>query len=143
MILAFAPACRTGKRRVLQNLSQELRNCFAHAEDCAQRARNEPDPNLRRDFLDMERRWLRLAQSMELVDRLNAFPNPARKPPLHEYRLYVLGSDGHAVGPGMPIHCENDESAIGAAKARVAGHTESMLCDGNRIVKRFEHQGSP
>ncbi len=123
---------------MLQNLSEGLRECFAHAEDCARRARNETDPELRRDFLDMERRWLRLAQSMELVERLNIFPNPARKPPLHEYRLYVLAADGRAVGPGMPIRAENDELAISGAKVRIDGHAESMLCDGNRVVKKFK-----
>ncbi len=123
---------------MLQNLSEGLRECFAHAEDCARRACNETDPGLRRDFLDMERRWLRLAQSMELVERLNIFPNPAWQPLPHEYRLYVLGADGRAVGPGMPIRAENDEAAISGAKARIDGRAESMLCDGNRIVKKFK-----
>ncbi len=48
---------------MLQNLSEQVRNCLQHAEDCAHRAKVEPDPNLQRDYLMMERRWLSLARA--------------------------------------------------------------------------------
>jgi hypothetical protein len=37
---------------------------------CAERARREPDPLLRRDFFDMEMRWLKLARSFQFVDQV-------------------------------------------------------------------------
>ena len=37
---------------MLQNASQQVRNCLQHAEEYAtHRAKVEPDPNLQRDFL--------------------------------------------------------------------------------------------
>ena len=39
---------------MLQNLSQQVRECLQHAEDCAHRAKIEPDPNLARDFVVLD-----------------------------------------------------------------------------------------
>jgi hypothetical protein len=58
---------------MLQKVSPEVRYCLQHAEDCAGRAKREADPWLRRDFFDMESRWLTLARSYQLVDQLNVF----------------------------------------------------------------------
>ncbi len=54
---------------MLQNLSQQVRECLQHAEDCAHRAKVEPDPNPQRDYLMMERRWLSLARSYQFKDQ--------------------------------------------------------------------------
>jgi hypothetical protein len=62
-----------GKDAMLQNLSPEVRYCLRHAEDCAERARREPDASLQRDFFDMETRWLKLARSYQFLDQLNDF----------------------------------------------------------------------
>ena len=53
--------------------SNQIRSCLHHAEECAHRAKIEPDPNLARDFLNMERRWLNLALSHAFAERLEAF----------------------------------------------------------------------
>jgi hypothetical protein len=37
------------------------------------RAKREPDPRTKCDFLEMERRWLNLAHSYQLLDRLGVF----------------------------------------------------------------------
>ena len=58
---------------MLQNLSQQVRDCLQRAEDCAHRAKIEPDPNLQRDFLMMERRWLSLARSYQFSEQLDTF----------------------------------------------------------------------
>jgi hypothetical protein len=55
---------------MLNKLSGEIVECYQHAEGCARRAESEPDPGLRQDFLDMERRWLFLARSYEFTERL-------------------------------------------------------------------------
>ena len=58
---------------MLANLSAEVRECLRHAEDCAERAKIEPSPALQRDYIEMERRWLKLARSYQLCERLQAF----------------------------------------------------------------------
>jgi hypothetical protein len=54
-------------------LSEDIRECYELARDCALRAEAEVDPRLRQDFLDMERRWLFLARSYEFTRRLGGF----------------------------------------------------------------------
>ena len=58
---------------MLLKLTPEVRHCMQHAQDCAERAKCEPDPKLRRDYFDMELRWLKLARSYQFVDQLSAF----------------------------------------------------------------------
>ena len=58
---------------MLANLSAEVRECLRHAEDCAERAKIEPSPALQRDYIEMERRWLKLPRSYQLYERLQAF----------------------------------------------------------------------
>src|SRR5262249_59266042 len=53
---------------MLTQLSDKVRGCLEHAENCANRARIECDPNIARDFLEMERRWLRLARSYQFAE---------------------------------------------------------------------------
>ena len=57
-------------RVVLNNLSEEIRECYRHAEDCALKSIAHHDPQLKQDFLDLEQRWLFLARSYELSERL-------------------------------------------------------------------------
>lgn len=54
---------------MLNRLRGEIAKCYQHAEGCDQ-AESEPDPGLRQDFLDMEKRWLLLVCSYELTERL-------------------------------------------------------------------------
>ena len=58
---------------MLENLSEKVRNCLRHAEQCGHRAKIEPDPNLARDYLDMERHWLSLARSYQFSESFNVF----------------------------------------------------------------------
>jgi hypothetical protein len=62
---------------MLESLSEQIRDCYAHAEDCAWKAAAQIDPRLKQDFLDMERRWLTLAKSCELTQRLGDFSKEA------------------------------------------------------------------
>ena len=57
---------------MLANLSAEVRECLSHAEDCAERA-VEPNPAIQRDFIEMERRWLKLARNYQSFERLQPF----------------------------------------------------------------------
>lgn len=58
---------------MLLRLSEDVRDCYRHAEDCAERARVAATPELRADFLRLERAWLMLAHSYEFTERLSAF----------------------------------------------------------------------
>jgi hypothetical protein len=58
---------------MLNNLSEQIRECLRHAEDCARRAGAQTDPKSKEDFLDMERRWLFLARSYEFTERVTDF----------------------------------------------------------------------
>ena len=49
------------------DMSDEIRKCYAHAENCACRAREATTDEERADFLQLERNWLKLAHSYEAV----------------------------------------------------------------------------
>jgi len=60
---------------MLNNLSEQVRECHRHAEHCARQAGVETDPKLKDDFLEMEGRWLTLARTCEFTQRLTDFSN--------------------------------------------------------------------
>jgi hypothetical protein len=63
---------------MLNKLSEQTKDCYAHAEACARKAAAQTDPRLRQDFLEMEQRWLSLAKSYELSERLTDFSGSRR-----------------------------------------------------------------
>jgi hypothetical protein len=65
---------------VLNNLSEQIRDCFRHAEDCARKAAAQSDPVLREDLLQLEKSWLNLARSIEFTDQLTRFTKNRAKP---------------------------------------------------------------
>lgn len=58
---------------MLNSLSDKIRECHKHAEDCQRRASEQTDPALRQDFLNTAGHWLKLAASYELSERLQRF----------------------------------------------------------------------
>jgi len=66
-------------RVVLNNLSEQIRECLPHAEDCLRKAAAQTDPNLKEDFLNLERRWLFLARSYEFTERLGDFSDETKR----------------------------------------------------------------
>ena len=56
-------------RAMPQNLSMQIRTCLRNAEECANLAEIQGDASLGRDFLDMERRWSRLARSYGYLEQ--------------------------------------------------------------------------
>ena len=59
---------------MLNNLSEQVRDCLEHAEECARKAAAHPDGSpIRRDFLFLERNWRSLARSYQTGERLMAF----------------------------------------------------------------------
>ena len=59
------------KYAMLSSLSDQLRECVCHAEDCVQQSASQTDPKLRRDYLIIGACWLKL--SYELSDQLADF----------------------------------------------------------------------
>ncbi len=66
---------------VANNLNEDIRECYRHAEGCARKAAEQTDPKAKQDFLDLERRWLSLARSFEFSELVTGFkpadPEPA------------------------------------------------------------------
>ena len=50
---------------MLKSASEEIRNCYKHAEACARQAAEETDPKLREDFLGLKVACLKLARLRE------------------------------------------------------------------------------
>ena len=54
---------------MLKVLTSDVRECYQQAQECARQAHAISNPELRRDFLDLELRWLKLARSYEVSER--------------------------------------------------------------------------
>jgi hypothetical protein len=67
---------------VLNNLNEDIRKCYRHAEGCALKAAAQTDPKAKQDFLDLEQRWLSLARSFEFSALLTTSFKSAEPEPL-------------------------------------------------------------
>ncbi len=68
-------------RVVLNNPSEQVRECLQHAEECAREAPELPNGSPRRqDFLQLEQRWLELAGGIEFGEQLDSFTKNSAKP---------------------------------------------------------------
>jgi CRP/FNR family cyclic AMP-dependent transcriptional regulator len=78
---------------MLHKLTEEIAECYAHASEWRERAKPTLDPATKKDFLEMEQRWLSLAHRYETAERL-AFDSPSNhdEPPNHSGGT-VLASD--------------------------------------------------
>jgi predicted RNA-binding Zn-ribbon protein involved in translation (DUF1610 family) len=64
---------------VLNNVTEQIRECYRRAGDCAQKAAAQTDPKLKADFSALERRWLVLARSYDFTERLTNFPGKTKR----------------------------------------------------------------
>ena len=67
-------------RVVLNDPSEQVRECLQRAEECAREAAELPNSPRRQDFLQLEKRWLELAGSIEFGEQLNSFTQNSAKP---------------------------------------------------------------
>jgi hypothetical protein len=59
---------------MLNKLSEQIRECLEHAEDCACKAAAQPDGStLKQNFLNLENDWRSLAQSFQFGEQLTDF----------------------------------------------------------------------
>ena len=75
---ARAPAWQGWDARMLQKLSEEIQECYSHADQCRQRAEKAFAEKARQEFLDMEQRWLSLARSYAFAEQLSNYVEPFR-----------------------------------------------------------------
>jgi hypothetical protein len=64
---------------MLNNLSEQVRECHRHAEHCAWRASVQSAAQLKDIYLEMEQRWLTLARSHEFSQSLDDFSNETKR----------------------------------------------------------------
>jgi predicted transcriptional regulator len=64
---------------MLQNLSEDIRECLRHAEECKRRAKTALSADAIKDYLEMEERWLALARTYEFAESLSRYTEPFRK----------------------------------------------------------------
>jgi hypothetical protein len=68
-----------GRWAVLGNQSVQTRRCIECAAAARERADSTLDPYLKQGFIDLEDRWLRMAESYQLVARLDQFIASAQR----------------------------------------------------------------
>jgi hypothetical protein len=65
---------------MLPKRSQEVANCYEHAEECSRKAERASNEEMRQDFIRLQQNLLNLAHSYELAERLLGFSqNPRRR----------------------------------------------------------------
>jgi hypothetical protein len=65
---------------VLNKLSERIRECLEHADDCARKAAAQPDGSrLKQDCLYLEKSWRSLAKSFQLGEQLTDFNNETKR----------------------------------------------------------------
>ena len=64
---------------MLSKLGEEVRDCLERAAECRRKADAATVPSVRESYFEMAERWLRLADSYELLGRLRTFADNARR----------------------------------------------------------------
>ncbi len=64
---------------MLLKLAEQVADCHRRARESRLRAEAATDPALKQDYLNLERRWMMLAESYQLSQRVSDFQNEARK----------------------------------------------------------------
>lgn len=64
---------------MLSKLSVRVAECYEHAVECAQQAKNTDDTKLRDEFLNLERSWIKLARSIEESESFALFVQANKK----------------------------------------------------------------
>jgi hypothetical protein len=58
---------------MLQKLSEQIAHCYQRASECRARATNAVNEAASQEYYELERRWLMLARSYELSERITDF----------------------------------------------------------------------
>ena len=112
---------------MLNNLSEQIRECLQHAEDCARQAAAQTDQKLKQNFLDKERRWLMLAQSYDFTHRLSDLSDETNR---RADNLYGDGQGAAPISPFLRGQAFDPEAAQAIANALV------MTCEALGLSNR-------
>jgi hypothetical protein len=113
---------------MLRKLSNEIADCYAHAEICARKAAEATTDHERDGYLGLQHHWLTLARSREFTERLSDFTkeNTRRRAEFdrnsashHKCRLFTYNQDGQIEGPPVAISALNDDEATAKAEATI------------------------
>jgi hypothetical protein len=130
---------------MLQKLSNEIADCYAHADSCARKAAEATTDHERDGYLGLQQNWLTLARSREFTERLGDFTkeNSRRRAEFdrksashHEYRLLAYNQDGQIVGPPVAVSALNDDEAIAKAEATL---TNDLRTTETQFVEPWHH----
>ena len=64
---------------MLLKISEHIRVCLARASEARERAQATSDPDNKSEYLDMEQRWMTLAESYRFVERADQFLQDAQR----------------------------------------------------------------
>jgi hypothetical protein len=76
-VVARAP--HVGTPAMLQKLTEEIAECYRHAREFRERAKQSLDPATKEDLFNKERCWLSLAHNYEFAERLSRFTTEVRR----------------------------------------------------------------
>jgi hypothetical protein len=82
---------------MLRKLSQEVSDCYAHAEEAGRKAKETSSEELRKDYLRAQQSWLTLAHGYEFAERLLDFSKENER-----RRAEFYGSDWRDARPPQP-----------------------------------------
>jgi pyruvate carboxylase len=64
---------------VLSKVSEQIADRLRRAEEAHQRGARETNEKIKAEWLEMEKRWLRIAESLQFVEQANQFLDGAVK----------------------------------------------------------------
>ena len=77
---------------MFERLIEQARACYGHAADARQKAEAAADPESKASLLDIEKRWLALARSYELIESLGDASTTTSTPREAQERFRWLAS---------------------------------------------------
>jgi hypothetical protein len=85
---------------MLQKVSEPIAYCYQHPSECRAKAGDAFNEAAKQEFFDMEHRWLMLARSYELSDRITDYTNEVAS----RLRVPIPSDPPH---PAIPrVNCE-------------------------------------
>src|SRR5262249_58912495 len=88
---------------MLNKISQQIADCLAKAADARERAQAIDDPKIKAVYLELEGRWMALAESYRFVERADQFLDDAQRHRLPVTPAVRLKTDNSHL---TPIQCE-------------------------------------
>jgi hypothetical protein len=132
---------------MLRKLSNEIAECYAHAETCARKAAEATTDHERDGYLGLQQHWLTLARSREFTERLGDFTREKMRrrgefdresASPHEYRPFTYNQDGQIVGPPVAVSALNDDEATAKTEATITNDLRNPPTE-TQFVEPWHH----